>query len=62
MLLAVQVLVLKVQKEYGVRSILPKFMYFTEFKYFINEPEGSDTKCSICLSLIRELPGDAKGA
>ncbi len=39
LIVVLQVTLLYIQQQHGVRSILPKFMYWTEFKYFINEPE-----------------------
>ena len=52
-LLGIQIGILYLQKEYGVRAIMPKFMHISEFKYFMNEPLVEETDCSICLNKLR---------
>lgn len=53
---------LLVQKKYGARSILPKFLIpkglKTKFKFFIIKDEN--TSCAICGGDLTELPPDSK--
>jgi hypothetical protein len=52
-LLSIQIIIIYLMKQYGVRAIMPKFMHISEFKYFMNEPLVEETDCSICLNKLR---------
>ncbi len=53
-ILSVQVTLIMVQIQFGVRSIVPRFFHPEELKYFLSEPDSEDDNCSICLVSLKE--------